>query len=147
MDPNSPIIGRTHTDLFKTRGRLTSIGGANGLKLTYFRADGFSYFQIGAFALGLLVWTTPLVQLFGVPWLAWGGLSTGLLLGPPLALAWAADRTLPNNKTLLEWLTTRFRFHFTEKRRYSAGKPTTTTTMRVNLSCQVWSPNKEGLSV
>lgn len=146
MDPIQPIIGRTHTDLFKTRGRLTSIGGKNGFKLTYFRADGFSYFQIGAFFLGLLIWSMPLVQFFGVPWLAWGGLSTGLLLAPPIALAWAADRTLPNNKSLLEWLTTRYRYHFAEKRKYVGGKPSTTT-MRVNLSCQVWSPEKEGLSV
>lgn len=137
-----PIVGRTHTDLFKTRNRLTNIGGRGGINLTFFTADGYSYVQIGVLALSLLVWTLPLVKI-GVPVMAWGGMSLLLLFGPPIALAWASDRRMPNGKSFLEWVTTRYRYHFQEKRHYVAGRPATTT--RVSLEGLVWTPPKEGL--
>lgn len=137
-----PIIGRTHTDLFKTRNRITNIGGKGGLNLTFFSADGYSYTQVGVFVAMFLIWSLPINKL-GVPWIGWGGLTLAVLLGPPFLLAWASERTLPNNKTLSQWLTTRYRYHLVEKPLYAAGKPV--TTMQLNVTSQVWSPDKEGL--
>lgn len=139
-----PIVGRTHTDLFKTRNRLTSIGGAGGFKLTYLSANGFSYVQVGVIVVVVLFWTIPLMRM-GVPFIGWSGMSLLLLLGPPFGLAWAADRTLPNDKSLREWVTTRVRHRFIEKPLYVAGKPS--TIMTTTVTCQVWSPDREGLHV
>lgn len=140
-----PIIGRTHTDLYKTRGRMTNIGGPGGLKLTYLSANGFSYAQVGLFVGTIMVWAVPLMK-FGVPLFGWGGMSLLLLFGPPAALAYAADRTLPHGKSLTQWVTTRFRYHVLEKRAYVAGKPAPPIATVV-VRCDVWTPPKEGLRV
>lgn len=137
-----PIVGRTHTDLFKTRNRLTNIGGRGGFKLTFFSANGYSYTQAGVFVGTVVLWTIPLLR-SGVPFIGWGGMSLALLLGPPFGLAWAADRTLPNDKTLMQWLTTRYRHRIVEKPLYVAGKPATQSIAEVTSS--VWTPTKEGL--
>ena len=139
-----PIIGRTHTDLFKSRNRITNLGGKGGLKLTYFSADGFSYTQIIVFFAVFILWTLPLSSFVGIPWFGWGGLSFALLFGPPIGLAWASERTLPNGKTFRQWVTTRLRFHFVEKRRYAGGRPVITS--RLNVNSLVWSPQTEGIN-
>lgn len=137
-----PILGRTHTDLFKTRNRITNVGGPGGLSFTYFSANGFSYAQIGVFVVSIVVWTAPLLKA-GVPLVAWGGMSMFLLFGPPFTLAWASDRTLPNGKSLREWLTTRLRHRIIEKPLYVAGRPA--TNLSTTIVCRVWTPPKEGL--
>lgn len=133
-----PIIGRTHTDAYKVRRRQYNIGGRGGINLAWLFADGLSWIQIGVFFAAVLIWVVPLTAL-GVPLLGWGGMSLALLFGPPVGLAYLADRPLANRKSFNEWVTTKVRHHFVEKPIYAAGVPFTPTT--VVVSAQVWSPN------